>query len=220
MKKKIAALALVVVLLVAAVVGGTLAYFTDTDSATNTFTVGNVSIQLLESALHRDNDAATDEAIIADAADYEAYLAEAGKDMVPGRWVKKAPYIYNDGKNDAYVRIKATFPVALMDAADIMLYTTAFNEGAIEMDEGVNSADGKFVTYTFTYLEPVEAGKVTYYAPFWQFKLGDNKDQDDASVNALQTDAALNSIVCVAEAIQAETFASADAAFAAFDAQA
>ena len=34
---------------------GTLAYFTDTDTATNTFTVGNVDIELLESYLHRVN---------------------------------------------------------------------------------------------------------------------------------------------------------------------
>ena len=40
MKKKILALALVVVLAVTAVTGATLAYFTDKDDATNTFTVG------------------------------------------------------------------------------------------------------------------------------------------------------------------------------------
>lgn len=48
MKKKILALCLVVALAVTAVVGGTLAYFTDTDDATNTFTVGNVNIDLQE----------------------------------------------------------------------------------------------------------------------------------------------------------------------------
>lgn len=217
--KKVMALLLVAIMVALMVTGFTLAYFTDTKTVTNTFTVGDVTIELLESKLHRDNDAATDDQIIADAAEYEAYLAEQGKNMVPGRWVKKAPYVYNTGDTNAYVRIKATFPVALMDAADVMLYSTAINEGAIKMDSGVKSADGKFITYTFTYLEPVEPGKVTYYAPFWQFKLGDNKDQDDASVIALQTDAALNSIVCVAEAIQADSFASADAAFAAFKAQ-
>ena len=44
MKKKITALALVICLLAVAVVGGTLAYFTDTDKATNVFTVGSIDI--------------------------------------------------------------------------------------------------------------------------------------------------------------------------------
>lgn len=55
MKKKIIALCLIVALAATAVIGGTLAYFTDTDSAKNTFTVGNVKIALLESTLHREN---------------------------------------------------------------------------------------------------------------------------------------------------------------------
>ena len=56
MKKKTILVAAIAVMLVAAlVVGGTLAYFTDKDNATNTFTVGNVNIELLESSLHREN---------------------------------------------------------------------------------------------------------------------------------------------------------------------
>ena len=53
MKKKITALCLCVALLAVAVVGASLAYFTDTKSATNTFTVGNVKIDLIESRYHR-----------------------------------------------------------------------------------------------------------------------------------------------------------------------
>lgn len=48
MKKKILALSVCVVMLAVAIVGGTLAYFTDTDDATNTFTVGKVDITLNE----------------------------------------------------------------------------------------------------------------------------------------------------------------------------
>ena len=49
MKKKTILMAAIAVMLVAVlVVGGTLAYFTDTKSATNTFTIGNVSIDLKE----------------------------------------------------------------------------------------------------------------------------------------------------------------------------
>ena len=49
MKKKITAIFLCVALVAIAVVGASLAYFTDTKSATNTFTVGNVKIDLIES---------------------------------------------------------------------------------------------------------------------------------------------------------------------------
>ena len=55
MKKKILALCLVVALAATAVIGGTLAYFTDTDAETNVFVVGNVDIDLIESRLHRVN---------------------------------------------------------------------------------------------------------------------------------------------------------------------
>lgn len=48
MKKKLTAICLCVALVAIAVVGASLAYFTDKDSATNTFTVGKVDINLDE----------------------------------------------------------------------------------------------------------------------------------------------------------------------------
>ena len=48
MKKKIVALALVICMLAIAIVGGTLAYFTDTAEETNTFTAGKIDITLSE----------------------------------------------------------------------------------------------------------------------------------------------------------------------------
>ena len=139
MKKKITALCLCVALLAVAVVGASLAYFTDTDNATNTFTVGNVKIDLIESKFHREgNDnsgdtsipdptqtasgmkyvtdghkAFTDAEIKADAETYMAdYLAVKGENMVPGRGVAKCPYVVNTGANDAYIRIRVMIPSA------------------------------------------------------------------------------------------------------------
>lgn len=48
MKKKVLSLCLVVALVATAVIGGTLAYFTDTDSKDNVFTTGKVDISLQE----------------------------------------------------------------------------------------------------------------------------------------------------------------------------
>ena len=142
MKKKITALCLCVALLAVAVVGASLAYFTDTKSATNTFTVGNVSIDLIESKYHREgNDNSgdatipdpthkvvtedgmkyvatghtmfTNDEIKADAETYATdYLAVKGKNMVPGRGVAKCPYVVNTGANDAYIRIRVMIPSA------------------------------------------------------------------------------------------------------------
>lgn len=54
MKKKILAACLVVCLLATAVIGTTLAYFTDTKEVTNTFSSGNVTIKLDEAKVDED----------------------------------------------------------------------------------------------------------------------------------------------------------------------
>ena len=136
MKKKLTAIFLCVALVAIAIVGASLAYFTDTKSATNTFTVGNVKIDLIESKFHRtgsDNSGDTslpdpttkaagmefipdgwtiftDDEIKADAAKYSDYIGERGKNMVPGRNFAKCPYVVNTGANDAYVRIRVMIP--------------------------------------------------------------------------------------------------------------
>lgn len=87
MKKKTILVAAIAVMLVAAlVVGGTLAYFTDkTEAKPNTFTVGNVKIDLTETAWH-DNDDHT---------------------LVPGKFYDKNPTITVDAKSqNAYVFLK------------------------------------------------------------------------------------------------------------------
>ena len=139
MKKKLTAIFLCVALVAIAIVGASLAYFTDTDKATNTFTVGNVKIDLIESRYHREgNDNSgdtsipdpahkvtaddgmtyvttghtmfTDAEIKADAEKYSDYIGERGENMVPGRNFAKCPYVVNTGANDAYVRIRVMIP--------------------------------------------------------------------------------------------------------------
>lgn len=59
MKKKLLAIGLAVAVLAVTIVGMSIAYFTATDEETNTFTVGNVQIDLIESQLHRTNASGT-----------------------------------------------------------------------------------------------------------------------------------------------------------------
>ena len=47
-KRRILAIAMSLCIVAILAVGASLAYFTDTDNATNTFTVGNVEIKLIE----------------------------------------------------------------------------------------------------------------------------------------------------------------------------
>ena len=268
MKKKIVAICLCVALAAVAVVGASLAYFTDTKAATNTFTVGNVKINLIESRFHREgNDnsgdtsipdptqtasgmkyvtdghkAFTDDEIKADAKTYATdYLAVKGANMVPGRGVAKCPYVVNTGANDAYVRIRVMVPSAANnDFVDVKAggvitnqwCTTSLTCGEFKgsaqagwpvIEKGVEKDGMKYDVYTFTRTEPLKAGAMTEWN-VWNF-IGINKDAtsadiqkavDAGAITATDKTMSLNVLV-EADAIQAEGFANATEAFAAFD---
>lgn len=274
MKKKIVALCLVVCLAATAVIGGTLAYFTDTKKETNTFTVGNVKIQLLESQYHRvnagkgnaagekepsmggylwaanvdmqgtpkntpnyttsgevwDGQYFSDAQIEADAETYkDGYFAEHSQNMVPGANVRKNPYVKNTGTNDAYIRIRTLIPVSLFDVIDngpSYWTTTAMNEGQVTSNavNTYNTAgatavkqverDGiMYYEYDFTFVKPVKAGELTFWNVWGNIAI--NKDataEDLANVESFD-------VIFEADAIQADGFDDATAAFAAFDAK-
>ena len=92
MKKKILTLGLVAALSATAAIGGTLAYFTDTADATNTFTVGNVEIELTEPKWT------------------EAVKNTDGKmeNVYPGQILDKDPTVTNNGKNSCFVRVSVS----------------------------------------------------------------------------------------------------------------
>lgn len=163
MKKKLTLVVTCIVLVAAMVIGGTLAYFTDTDSAKNTFTVGNVKIDLLESSLHRENagvanGATSTSELWSDVAKegtnndspYKAgdtfytdaqIEADAAKyecenvQLIPGRSYHKMPYVKNVGNNSAYIRIRVMFPADLDTAVlnSSMYTTTALNNKEFTM---------------------------------------------------------------------------------------
>ena len=106
MKKKTILVAAIAVMLVAAlVVGGTLAYFTDTKDAKNTFTVGNVSIDLNEQQKGENG----------------LVPFEQNKQLVPGKSndgnaVSKIVTVSNKGANDAWVWVELKIPAYLVSA--------------------------------------------------------------------------------------------------------
>ena len=87
-RKKLVALIMVLALALTTLVGGTLAYFTDDDEATNVFTMGNVEIDLKENF-------------------------DQNANLQPGLKVKKEVYVKNTGSNDAYVRVHIAVPAEL-----------------------------------------------------------------------------------------------------------
>lgn len=87
MKKKILTAALAVCMLATLVIGMSLAYFTDTESKTNTFTVGNVDITLTEPGWLGDS-------------------ADAVR-LIPGKTIAKDPTIHvAEGSQTAYTFMK------------------------------------------------------------------------------------------------------------------
>lgn len=135
MKKKLTAVALIVCMLAIMLVGASLAYFTDEDEATNTFTVGNVTIDLTEPKW--------DEAGSKDAP--EVYPTEA---------LAKDPTVTNTGANPCFVRIKVTGWDCLGDAGKIT-YRTDYTD---------NKLGEKWTLHTdgyFYYTEVLAVGKTT-----------------------------------------------------------
>lgn len=120
MKKKTILVAAIAVMLVAAlVVGGTLAYFTDTKDAKNTFTVGNVKINLIEQQRNEDGSA-----LVAFEQNKPLYpivgSAQGAKDKwgmpVAKNYVDKIINVQNTGKSSAYVRVYVAVPTALVSS--------------------------------------------------------------------------------------------------------
>ncbi len=100
MKKRKTIIAAVVLLLVL-LIGGAIAYFTDTDDATNVFTIGNIQISLDESN----------------------WVDANGQNVMPGDVIAKDPTITNDSAaNGAYVFMKVEAPCSEDDPA-IELFT-------------------------------------------------------------------------------------------------
>lgn len=118
MKKKVTAIALAVCILAVAVIGATMAYFTDTDSKTNTFTFGGVDIELNETSEEDKKNNIHAGAEKEDGFTYEKVLPGLVYSKVPEVKVVEGP---------AWVVVTVTVPT-IYDHADF------FNETANERD--------------------------------------------------------------------------------------
>lgn len=122
-KKKIVSLCLAAVLVVMAIAGATVAYFTDTDAKDNTFTVGNVDITLTEP-------------------NWEGSGKEDAPEVYPGEPLAKDPTVTNVGSNPCFVRISVANLKQFGNKGDIT-YRTGYVTGALGTD-WVLHTDGYF----------------------------------------------------------------------------
>ena len=249
MKKKLTAIALVVALLAVAVIGGTLAYFTDTDSAKNTFAVGNVKIELIEQERGENGlqDFTQEKKLYPIVGSAQGEKDEYGMPIAKN-YVDKMVTVKNTGSEKAYIRAYFAIPSALDDgyetfnAGKNVLHfnfgNTAAGTSTAEVEwiwkHGSNwnyfetTMDGiKYNVYFADYYQAVDAGATT--EQFLQgVYLDKSFDIKDGKAYAFGEEITLdegwdwNSVSCpvFAVACQAEGFDSAAAAMeAAFGAQ-
>ena len=126
--------------------GGTAAYLTDFESATNSFTVGKVDIEL----------------------DEPNWKPDENTKLVPTQVIKKDPFVKNLGVNDAFVYLEVSVPVrnvitaALDGTRNALAKTEVFsytkNKEWTQMER---KEIGQNMVYTYVYNSILKPGEKT-----------------------------------------------------------
>lgn len=219
-RSKALLLSLCAVLLVAASVLGTMAYLTDTETVTNTFTVGSVGIKLDEADVKLDGTLDTNTRVQAN--EYH---------LLPGHTYIKDPTVtVNAGSEDAYVRMIVTvenidqLKQALPNSDITTKYYGTDNTFLLQMlcggwnsdiwqYEGYGeSSDGKTGNYEFRYYQAVaKSSNATVLADLFETITVPGEIDNDHIAYLKDV-----KIIVNAHAIQADGFANADEAWEAF----
>lgn len=212
-KHKMLLLTLCAVVLAAAAIFGTLAYLTDAEAATNTFTVGSVGLTLDEAEVNTDGTLKS-----------EKRVQKNEYHLLPGHtYVKDPTATVTAGSENAYVRMMVT--VTYLNEADAVLADHNY-QNWFKWDEDscwiaqsavttTKTETHTTRTYEFRYKEMVEKAEeaTKLDALFTEITVpGEITNAELKTLKGLE-------INVVAHAIQAAGFADADAAWAAFDAQ-
>ena len=204
MKKKILALSLAVALL-AIMVTGTLAYFTDNDEVTNTFTIGSVKIKVVE-----------------DFQEPQTMIPVVTPDDTDPNYINKDARVENTGKNDAYVQMFVAVPKALADVGAFVVVPAQEGGwedeptfvGTAEIEPGV-----MFNIYRYRYASILEPGDETpnaitaaYLAPQLDYDHDTNRFVMNGTVIDAYVPGENINIYVAAQAIQAQGFSDATTA--------
>ena len=217
--KQIIALLLCLVMVVAGSVFATVAYLTSQDSVLNTFTIGKVAIDLDETKVTPDGTPVDENE------DGEPEKTQTGNEyhLIPGQTYTKDPTItVKAGSEESYVRmlvtvnglsaLKEIFGEGFLPQNYVAGWDPAVWVPVAAVDNGDNT-----MTYEFRYFEAVDATAATedvvLDALFDSFTMpGKVTGEELAMLEGFK-------IQVDGHAIQAATFADANAAWAAFDAQ-
>ena len=213
MKKKILVACLCVALAVLTIAGTTLAYLTSKDTVTNTFTVGNVSIKLDEAKANTDGSLYDNGTTRVDANSYK---------LIPGHTYTKDPMVtVLEGSESSYIKMTVTFSKAAeLDAifapngADMTSIFNGYDSTNWIYKGNTKDATNNTRTYEFWY-------KATVAAPDANVALDalfDSITVPGSITNTQLATIANMTITVNAYAIQADGFATADAAWAAYTA--
>ena len=233
MKKKILALSLALGAFALILSAGTMAYFTDrTDVIKNTFTVGSVDITLDEGEI----DPTTNKFKAGGA----RVQANAYEKIVPGTTVDKDPTVTNVGKSDAWVRVKMQFTGNSYFQQDLNDVMAVFSGVAPDDEEFVWKTSVKpenfnrvFVGYDNSkWVAKETQDKTFFHSPDtfiyeWTFTYKEKLSPEETITlfNGVKISPKVQYISdwgmnLIAEAVQADGFETAEAAFAAtFDAE-
>lgn len=210
-RSKALLLTLCAVLLVAATIFGTMAYLTSTDTVTNTFTVGKVNIKLDEAKANSDG-------TLVEGA--ERVKANSYK-LLPGHTYNKDPMVtVLSGSESSYVKMTVTFSKAneldaifAPDGANLTSIFSGYDAANWIAKGNTKDATANTRTYEFWYKEAVAAptADVALDALFDSITVpGEITNEQLATIEGM-------TITVNAYAIQADGFANADAAWAAFN---
>ena len=180
-KRRILAIAMALCIVAILAVGASLAYFTDTAEKTNTFTVGNVSIELIEKQRNADHTALVDfeqnkklSPIVGSAqGEQDEFNMPLAKN-----YVDKIVTIENTGSEKAYIRAYFAIPSALDDGYETFnagLNVLHFNFGNKVENGVITSTEGVEWIWThgnkWNYFETTLSDGIkynVYYADYYQ----------------------------------------------------
>lgn len=235
MKKKILAIVLCVAMLAIAIVGGTMAYFTDTDSATNTMTMGNIAIEqtewqrgeneegfvpfvqdkLMMPAVYENGSASLTKVYFND----ESSLNIANGQAWCGMWsesaqqynaVDKIVVVQNTGKNDVYYR------TLIAIEAPGGGYNGSWDQDPTKSDLVFNYNDNN--RFTWNYIGDITVDNVTYnlHEALYTEKLAPQEMSRPSLLQLMFTKATTQEdveaygdtldVLCVTQAVQTEGF--------------
>lgn len=193
MKKTLTVL-LALVLVIAMSVAGTMAYLTDKDTVTNTFTVGNVAITMDEKDTDND-DNADDNVVINNETRDQANSYK----LIPGHTYDKDPIVrVTAGSEDCWLFVKVTNEIAEIEDQNSTVASQMTANGWKLEDATKN---------IYSYRNIVSAG--TNVPVFTTFTVAGTVDNTTLATYANKT------IVVKAYAVQADNFGTAAAALAA-----